>query len=426
MFNTDREDINKNNKNAYSKFVIFSLAILLAVFCGGYVVGRRGYVLNVKTQQLPWIEVINRSSNTQQVDFSLFWQVWDLLQEKHIDRPLNAENMLYGAIQGLADSLGDPYTTFLPPEQNELMKTSLKGEYEGIGAELGIRDNQLIIVAPLEGSPAEAAGVRSGDQIIKVDGEETITWSVTEAVSKIRGKSGTEVALTIQRGEDPDDSFETLNINIVRGTIDLPSIKWEKKSDNIYYIRLSRFGDTTIEEWDVAVEEVVADAGGVAPNIIILDVRSNPGGYLDASIYIASEFIRGGNVLLQELADGRQVPFADRFNSAFSSTKSIVLIDEGSASASEIVAAALQDRHESVLVGKNSFGKGTIQDSTDLKNGSGLHITVTKWLTPKGFSVDGVGLIPDYEIELTEEDISQDNDLQLIKALEIAELLVDK
>ncbi len=400
-----------NNKIS-GKLIFFFFLFLTLSFAGGYLVG------NSSAEQGAPLGITKQASEPEQVDLSLFWQVWGLLQKKHLKRPLESTDMLYGAIKGLAESTGDPYTTFLPPEENDLMKASLEGEYEGIGAELGMRDEQLIIVAPLDGSPALSAGVKAGDKIIKVDGEETTAWSVTEAVSKIRGEAGTNVTLTMLRSVGDQDGLKTVEITITRGTIDLPSITWEKK-EGVYYIRLSRFGEATNSEWDTAVKEIINNNGGAAPGKIILDLRGNPGGYLDAAIHIASDFISGGTIVFEQFGDGRKIPFADRYSSELVNSDPVILIDGGSASASEIVAAALRERRNAVLVGKQSFGKGTVQDSKDLANGSGLHITVAKWLTPEGNCVNEVGLEPDYIVDYTQEDSEADRDPQLEKAIEL-------
>ncbi|MEX0587478.1 MAG: S41 family peptidase, partial [Patescibacteria group bacterium] len=272
-------------------------------------------------------------------------------------------------------------------------------------------EDQLIIVAPLDGSPAEGEGVRAGDKILEINGESTAGTSVTEAVTKIRGEAGTVVELTLQRGSAP--SFK---VSITRARITVKSVNFEDKGNGIYYLEVTRFGETTNDEWDEAVAKVKNPKG------IVLDLRSNPGGYLSAAVYLASEFLNSGTVVLQEDADGNRSPLTVQSTAgdhAFAGVPVVVLIDEGSASASEILAAALAERADAQLVGQKSFGKGTVQDAVDLDDGSGLHLTIAKWLTPNGTWVHDKGLEPDFKVELTDEDINAGRDPQLDKALDL-------
>ena len=392
------------------------IGVLIAAVSGylGYDLGRRGYELKLKKFP-PQIEIVNKTAPSQNLDFALFWQVLDMLNQKSIYRPLDGKKVLYGAIKGLTDSLGDPYTTFLSPSQNENVNSSLEGKYEGIGAELGMKNNQLVVVAPLDDSPAKAANIRAGDAIVKIDEVDTSGISLTEAVSKIRGKSGTTVVLNLFR-EGVDKPFD---INITRAKITVASIKWEDKGNGIAYIRISRFGETTNEEWDKAVLETLILPGGLKG--LIVDVRSNPGGYLQSSIHIASEFIKSGTVVQEEFADGTRQPFMVDHRGRFTDIPVTVLINEGSASASEILAGALRDVRRAKLVGEKSFGKGSVQDAQNFPDGSGVHITIAKWLTPNGTSIHGQGLEADVKIELEEDDITAGSDPQLSKALELVQ-----
>lgn len=350
----------------------------------------------------------------QNIDFSLFWKVWDLLHREYLRRDdINDQDLLYGAISGLARSLGDPYTTFLTPEENELVKAGINGEYEGIGAELGMREAQLVIIAPLEGSPAEQAGVEAGDKILKIDGEETRGIGLSEAVSKIRGEAGTSVTLTLGR-ESREGEFD---ISITRGRITLESIKWQDKGDGIVYIRVSRFGERTVSEWDEAVSEILEKVD--SPKGLILDLRNNPGGLLGASVEISSEFSDQGTIAIQEFADGQRKDFKSTRLGKLSSVPVVVLLNKGSASASEIIAAALREHRQARIVGEQSFGKGTVQDARDLPDGSGVHVTIAKWLTPNGEWVDETGILPDFDVTLTREDIEVKRDPQLEKAIEL-------
>uniref|UniRef100_A0A831YZK5 S41 family peptidase n=1 Tax=candidate division WWE3 bacterium TaxID=2053526 RepID=A0A831YZK5_UNCKA len=392
------------------------ILILLAVFLGGWQLGFAGYQLNLKLNP-PSFSVENKRVTFGSVDFSLLWDVLDRINADFLFRPVDGTKLLYGAISGLVKALGDPYTAFLDPTENASFNDSLEGVYEGIGAELGIRDDQLIIVAPLDGSPAEGKGVRAGDKILEINGESTVGLSVTEAVTKIRGEAGTVIELTLQRGAEA--SFK---VSITRARITVKAVKWEDKGNGIYYLEVSRFGESTNDEWDEAVGEIRRQATGDRLKGVVLDLRSNPGGYLNSAVYLASEFLNSGPVVLQEEVSGGRTTLSvqDTENDhALVGVPVVVLIDEGSASASEILAIALRERANAQLVGQKSFGKGTVQDAVDFKDGSGLHLSVAKWLSPKGVWVHEQGLEPDFKVELTDEDFNAGRDPQLDKALDL-------
>jgi len=400
-------------KTKFQRLLIFVL-IAISFFYGGYYYGKRGYEVEVKRNP-PEIKVINKNPGDQEVDFALFWRVWDLVQKEYLERPVDGQKMLYGAIKGMVASLDDPYTAFLPPDVNEAVNESLNNQYQGIGAELGLKDGQLIVVAPLDGSPAKAAGVRAGDRILAIEGESTAGISVAEAVVKIRGDAGTTSTLMIGR-----DNEEPKEIKIKRDVIKIDSVTWEDKGDGTAYIRVSRFGQDTNEEWDRVVDEITQQMDQL--DAIVLDLRGNPGGYLLSAVHLAGEFFSNKTVLIQESATGEEVDYpTPRTKGAFQDIPGIfVLVDEGSASASEILAAALKDNVNAVLIGKKTFGKGTIQDAKDFEDGSGIHLTTNKWLTPKKVWVHNEGIEPDITVEFSEEDINNANDVQLNKALELA------
>lgn len=402
----------------FEKFQRFLITILIAVgfFYGGYYFGKSGYIFEVRKNP-PKIEIKNQYPGSKEVDFSLFWEVWDIVSKDYLERPVDAEKMLYGAIQGMVSSLGDPYTSFLPPAINKNLNEQLDGKYQGIGAELGQKDNQLIIVAPLDGSPAKAAGLLPGDKILSIEDEMTIGMSITEAVAKIRGDAGTEVKLTIQTGADAPRE-----VALRRDIIKIASVSWKDMSEGTAYIRISRFGGETNKEWDTAVNEI--SVGMRELDSIIIDVRGNPGGYLLSAAHISSEFFGGKPVLYQEDATGNQTPLNSDTAGSFKDVPRIyVLIDGGSASASEILAAALKAQVNAKLIGTKSFGKGTIQDARDFGDGSGVHITIAKWLTPDKVWVHKVGIEPDVVVEVTEQDIKDLKDPQLDAALELAKEL---
>jgi len=402
--------------SAKAKFQRLLITILIAIsfFYGGYYYGKRGYEFEVKRNP-PEIKVINKNPGDQVVDFSLFWEVWELVQQDYLDRPVDGQEMLYGAISGMVTSLGDPYTAFLPPELNEAVTESLNSEYQGIGAELGLKEGQLIIVAPLDGSPAKAAGIRAGDKILEIEGESTIGITISGAVAKIRGNAGTISTLLIGRsGEEPKE------IKIKRNVIKIDSVVWEDKGDGTAYIRVSRFGQGTNDEWRSVVREI--DIKMDELDAIVLDLRGNPGGYMLSAIHLAGEFFSDKTVMVQQAATGEQTDYpAMRNKGQFTEIPGLfILVDEGSASASEILAAALKEHSDATLIGTKTFGKGTIQDAKDFEDGSGIHITTNKWLTPSKEWVHDVGIEPDIVVELTEEDIINSNDVQLNKALELA------
>lgn len=385
----------------------------LVVFFVGWQVGFSGYQLNLRFNP-PQLKVENKRVSSGSIDFSILWDVLDRINSDYLFRPVDGTKLLYGAVSGLVGALGDPYTSFLDPTENLQFSDSLEGIYEGIGAELGIRNDQLIIVAPLDGSPAQKLGIRPGDKILEIDGVSTVGLSITEAIAKIRGKSDTTVKLTLQRGTKP--SFE---ITINRARITVKSVNYKDKGNGIYYVEVSRFGDSTNTEWDEAVTKIKK---GPAVKGIVLDLRSNPGGYLSAAVYLSSEFLRSGTVVIQEDSSGGKSSLeveSTKNNHAFVDVPVVVLIDEGSASASEILAAALKERGGAQLVGEKSFGKGTVQDAEDFNDGSGLHLSVAKWLTPSGKWIHEKGLEPDYEVVLTDADIDAGRDPQLDKALDL-------
>ena len=401
--------------NPFEKFQRFLITILIAIgfFYGGYYMGQRGFIFEIRKNP-PKIEIINRYPSNQKVDFGRFWEVWDLVSANYFERPVDPQKMLWGAITGMVASLGDPYTSYLPPKLNKNVNDALNGKYEGIGAELGIKDSMLVVIAPLDGSPAKAAGVKSGDKIFKIDGVSTLGLSVVDAVSKIKGSAGTKVTLTLQSGNDPQRDTE-----ITRGLITNPSVSWEDKGDGTLYLRISRFGDETTLDWNKAVSE--ANVKMKELDAVIVDVRGNPGGYLDAAVYIAGEFFKDKPVIYKEDALGNQTPFKTTRVGVFQRVPGvIVIVDEGSASASEILASALRDNIGAKLVGMKTFGKGTIQDVREFSDKSGVHFTIAKWLTSNKEWAHKVGIEPEFKVELTAENTKDGADPQLAKALELA------
>lgn len=422
----------------FHKLIVFVVIGFIAF--SSYSLGRQGYVFEFRNKT-PQVFVQNRIPQDQTVDFNLFWRAFDLLNQKYLEGIKDAKKALYGAAVGLYNSVGDPYTAFLPPPENKQVNDSLAGRYEGIGAELSIKDSQLTVVTPLEGSPAEEAGLKAGDQILKIDGKETRSITLSEAVTKIRGDQGTKVTLNVRHensmskaeaspsavsGQDSSAQkySDPLDVQIIRGPIKTVSLKWEEKAPGIVYVRLSRFGDSTNTEWDKAVSEIFQKIKRPSgPAAVILDFRGNPGGYFQAAVHIGSEFIEGGVISYQEYRHGLRQEFKVDHLGRFLKIPGVVLVDKGSASASEIVAGALRDRRGFRVVGEKSFGKGTVQDTESFPDGSGVHITIARWLTPSGYSINGAGIDPDFKVEFSDRDANNNKDPQLDKALEVAKNL---
>ncbi|MDP3998250.1 MAG: S41 family peptidase [bacterium] len=417
----------------FKKIRNFILIITLMLLAGeaGYVLGKREVSFAWKNWK-PQLSIINREPPAyRNVNFELFWDVWDRLSQNYLDKSkLDQQKMVYGAIEGMTRSLGDPYTVFLPPKENEAFKEDLSGtKFGGIGAQLGLKGEKIVVVAPLKGSPAESAGVLAGDFLLKVNNEETSGWTLPEAVTKIRGEKGTKVVLTIEREKEA----KPLEITVTRETILVKSVEWETKEsakcllrsrseankvqsakcEKVAYLKLSRFGDGT-EDWEKAVSEIVTQKDQFQG--LILDLRNNPGGYLSGAVYIASEFLKEGAVVQQENAAGTRKSLVVDRAGKLTDIPMVVIINKGSASASEIVALALKESGRVRLLGEKSFGKDLIQDAQELEGGAGLHITTAKWLSPSGKSAAG-GIEPDIVVASDEND--QTKDPQLEKAIEI-------
>lgn len=382
--------------------------IIILVFIVGYQIGQRDP-----------INPLNRTSQTkakENMDFSLFWKTYDLLSQKYIDKKsIDPQKLYYGAIQGMVSAVGDPYTVFLPPESQKNTKEQLGGSFEGVGMQLGYnKDKRLVVIAPLKDTPAEKAGIKAGDLILSVDKKDVTNLSLPDAVSLIRGPKGTQVALSIfsENTDKPRDITLSRDTIIVR-TVDL-TMKNTPNGKQIAYIRLSGFGEKTDNEWN----NVITEALSKLPQGIIVDVRNNPGGYLESAVYVASEFLGSGAVVLQENAAGQRQELNVMRDGRMLKIPLVIMINKGSASASEILAGAMQDKKRATIVGEQSFGKGTIQSTEDLPQATGIHITTAKWLTPLGRWIHGTGLTPDVVVEYKQDDKNPLKDNQLEKALE--------
>lgn len=398
------------------KKIFITILLLSITFTAGYQFGRAGY--EVKANIDKRVVAINKEKPETietQLDMNVFWRAVDELEERYLDAgKINGQKMLYGAIAGMTSSLDDPYTAFFTPQQNDSFQDSLEGVYEGIGAQLGFEEGQLVIVSPLEDSPTEKAGVKPGDAILAVDGESTRDWSIPQAVNNIRGEEGTNVTLRLFREEKP----EPFDVEITRQEIKIPSVRleWVGEGENIAHLQLLRFGTDTKKEWNEKVADLSYQISSGGVKGVILDVRNNPGGLLDAAIHLGSEFFKDGIVVKRELASGKIEEFKVNHDCRLCKVKTLVLVNKGSASASEIVAGALKVRGRARLVGEKTFGKGTVQEAVQLSEGAAMHITTARWLLPDGSNIHEEGIAPDVVVEANGE---TENDLQLEKAVKL-------
>lgn len=347
------------------------------------------------------------------VDFDLYWRTWNIIKNKFYDKDVIDTKLFYGSLAGLVSSLGDPYSVFMTPSDADEFQKDLEGSFEGVGMEISVKNNQLVVVSPLEDSPAMKAGLRPKDWIIRIDDTSTENMSATQAVKLIRGPKGTAVKLSVYR----EGAKDILEIEVVRDVINVKSLTWEYKSNgSVAWIKVRQFNDDTMPLFDKAIKEINSKKSVKG---IILDVRNNPGGYLDTAIDMAGEWDGEQVVVSEKNRDGKETKHVANSIVRLSNYKTVVLIDAGSASASEIVAGALQDWKKATVVGMKSFGKGSVQDLNNLPDGSQIKLTIAKWFTPNGRSIDEHGIEPDVEVDLTEEDYNKDLDPQLDKALEL-------
>lgn len=417
---SDYFDESKNNgdKKKYLYIFIALILIIIAFFIGLYYSQKNEVLKEFAKDEVVFLGKITGKYNqpqgklVQDIDFNLFWEVWDTLKIDYVDQEkVNEKQMFYGALQGMVASIGDPYTVFLDPSKTREFEEDMSGSFEGIGAEIGIRDEILTIIAPLEGTPADKAGLLSGDKVYAINNETTMGVSIDEAVRRIRGPKGTEVILTIGR----DKMDEVKDYSIKRDVIIIESIKTEMRKDGIFYLRISSFNDDTLNLFKKAVNDIISEN----PKGIILDLRNNPGGYLDTSVELASEWIEEGVIVNEEFDKEQKNEYLARGKARLKDFETVVLINRGSASASEIMAGALQDYKKAILVGEQTFGKGSVQILEEFSDGSTAKITVAKWMTPEGRDINKEGITPDVIVELTLEDYQENKDPQLEKAVEL-------
>jgi carboxyl-terminal processing protease len=365
------------------------------------------------------------------VDFSPVWKAWEVIDDRFVSSVIeeattststvikstgleDQQLRVWGMIQGLVASLDDPYTVFLPPSDAEIFEDDISGAFEGVGMEIAIRDGILTVVSPLKGTPAFRAGLKSADRIISIDGISTKGMDIGAAVKKIRGPKGTVVTFEVIR----EGSADVLEIEVTRDTISIPTLDAELREDGIFKIELLNFSAVSPSLFRDALREFVQSGS----DKLLLDLRGNPGGFLGASVDIASWFLPSGKIVVTEDYGGKQKPLVHRsrgYNIFNDSLKMVILVDRGSASASEILAGALQSHGIAQLVGMNTFGKGSVQELVNITSDTSLKITVARWLTPSGDVIPHDGIAPDIEVKVTEEDVDAGDDPQLERAVDL-------
>jgi carboxyl-terminal processing protease len=390
--------------------VFLGLGAAGALFFGGYLYGKGpDFLGNVQAEGIFGTTVTVPADIAADVDFELFWQVWSLVRERYVDQPVSDQDLFEGALQGLMYGLNDPYSAYFTPKMAEEFSQELSGSFFGIGAELGLNDTGgLVVVAPISDTPAERAGVRAGDAILAIDGTDTLGMTVSQAVGIIRGEKGTDVTLTLLGAGET----EARTVTITRDEIRIESVKTTIRPDGIGVVEVSMFGDDTIASFGEAADTL--EAANVKG--IIVDMRNNPGGYLEAAIALAG-YWTGSNTVMQEEIRGERTEFAGDGDGRFADVPTVVLVNGGSASASEIFAGALQDYGYATVIGEQTFGKGSVQEYQELPDGGAVKITVARWLTPKGRSIDKEGIAPDQEVTRTLDDYHANLDPQLDAAI---------
>lgn len=394
--------------------VFLALFLLAGSFSGGILVG---WLIPGRTSNeavtTPITETTVDASPSDLVTlFNPFWETWQYVHEQYVDQPVDDTKLMQGAISGMLDALGDAHTGYMTPDEYQEASTPLDGSYEGIGAYVDVTGDYLTIISAMPGTPAEEAGLRSGDEVIAINGEDVTDVDPSVVLKSVKGPAGTDVTVTIQRPE----TSEVFDLTITRQKIELSSVTSEMKDGDIGYIYLSTFGETTSQELKDALETLLAQN----PKGLILDLRYNSGGYLITAIEVISQFIDDGVVMIEQQGNGEEITYDAEPGGLATEIPLVVLVNEGSASASEITAGAIQDYGRGTLVGVTTYGKGSVQNWIPLENNQGaVRITIARWLTPNHRQINEVGLIPDVEVAITQEDVDANIDPQLEKALEI-------
>lgn len=401
-------------KSRYLLAAIITLVLLAGAFSGGVIVG---WSLPASSDTsigipLPALSGISETSSRDKL-FKPFWQAWDIVHDQYVDQPVDDEKMMQGAIRGMMDSLGDPHTSYMDPDLYRQQNMPLQGEYEGIGAWVDITGEYLKIISPMPGSPAEKAGLKPDDLVVAIDGEDMTGLDGNLVLRRILGPAGTSVTLSIRR-EGLEKPFD---VTIERSKIIIPSLEGKILEDNIAYIQLFTFGQDTADILHNKLKELLAQK----PHGLILDLRNNGGGYLTTAIEVVSEFIPNNTVAMyEEMGDGSRRTFTTQKDGLATDIPLVVLINGGTASASEITAGAIQDYGRGKLVGVQTYGKGSVQNWVPLDNEEGaVRVTVARWLTPKERQINKLGLKPDFVVELTEENVKAGVDPQLEQAIEL-------
>lgn len=396
--------------------VYFAIVLIITFFGLGFFSGQVWHIKSqfthaedgrgtqlIVTQDYPGID-------QEQIDFNQFWTVWSRIKQKYVGQPVKDKDLFYGSIQGLVMSLEDPHSVFLPPQAAEEFSKDLSGELEGIGAEIGVKNNQLLIISPLPGSPAEKAGLLPGDKIMFIDKESTFGMDTGKAVTKIRGAAGTKVILTIER----DKVSKQQDYTITRAKINVPSVTFSAKKGNVAYFRITSFNQDTAVIFDQYIKNLPPKIKGV-----IIDLRNNPGGYLETAVEVTSQWVEDGVIVSERGLNDFYEEFKTRGPHRLAGIKTVVLVNKGSASASEILAGALQDYKLATIIGEKTFGKGSVQDLETFRDGSALKLTIAEWFTPLGRNINKEGITPDILVQQDWEKEKIGDDRMLFKALEI-------
>jgi carboxyl-terminal processing protease len=406
------------NKNTRLKIVVGSILLAVAIFFVGFYIGGKSEAQSVSAESV----LNNDATASTTADLAPFWKVWKTLEEKfvqtHANKTVTDQDKIWGAIQGLAASYGDPYTTFFPPEESKSFNEEIQGNFEGVGMEVGIRDDVLTVVAPLKNNPAYKAGIKSGDQILKINGTSTATLSVDEAIKLIRGPKGTKVVITVAR----KDVKDPIDFTLVRETIDIPTLDTEILPGNIFVISLYNFSQSSADLFRGALRQFVSSGS----HKLVLDLRDNPGGYLEAAVDMASWFLPMGKTVVTEdfgSTTPQDVYKSRGYNIFNKNLQMLILTNGGSASASEILAGALQQYHVARLIGEQTFGKGSVQELLPITSDTSLKVTVARWLTPNGAWISEKGLTPDIIVPFVADKNDSKKDVQMDRVvLELSKL----
>jgi carboxyl-terminal processing protease len=408
----------ENKTSKILLFIFIGMVLIAGTFSGGLWIGYAisnqallGFSVGAQSTAASPSQVTSSDQNLNDL-FKPFWQAWEITHQEYFKQPLDDTVLMQGAIRGMLAALGDPHTSYMDPEEYKQATAPLQGEYEGIGAYVDVKGDYLSIVTPMPGSPAEAAGLKPGDQIIQVDGVDMTGVNPDIVLTKVKGPAGTPVTLSIQREGTP----EPFDVTITRQKITLASVEGKMVDDNIAYLQLTTFGDKTSADLKTKLSELLAND----PKGLILDLRYNGGGYLPTAVEVVSQFIKEGNALIEQYGDGTKNAYPIISGGLATSIPMVVLVNEGTASAAEITAGAIQDYKRGLLVGVQTYGKGSVQQWSNLDNSQGaVRVTVALWLTPLGRQINGVGLTPDYIVTVTQEDQTTNVDPQLEKAIDL-------